>query len=171
MKLGDLEIAGIRQLFEDGKSVTDVLEMTAKNKKKLVQAQWDEIAAEAAETQQIQAEEAEVEETLMSEWEPIFKLVLGRMRMAGVPEPDVNRIFEKIKTELDLGSLEPDADKLYLYCIQKWGGGNLIGKTTERGNSGTYSMNAGASGTKASNDLLRSQVKSPIEANIFRPNG
>lgn len=166
MQLNEIEIAGIRRLFQDGQSLEEIQSQMPKNKSKLVAQLTEELEGEAYEAEQ----EQEIKADLLDEWEPVFEIAEGRMRRAGVPEPDINRIFNKLRTELNLEDLDPNPDQLYLYCIQQWGGGNLIGKKSEAGRGGVFSMNAAASGTKESNAALRSNVKSPIEANICRPN-
>ena len=100
-------------------------------------------------------------------WEETFTKVKGLMRRGGVPDDIVNRIMVKVKTELDLDALEPDAEKLYMYAIQKWGGGNLTKLDSIGGSTSIHAMNMGAAAPK----LEKSNVNAPIESNIFRPNG
>jgi len=151
LKLNAIEIAGIKQLCQQGKSVVEIQEEMPKNKANLV------IAA---------CEEFELSKEVVGGWDEAFQSVHAKMKAAGVQEDLINRIIAKTKEDLDLETLDPDPTALYIECIKRAQGGSLTKNMTEGGKSGVHSMNQAA----ATPQLYTTPQAQTVNRNIFRPN-
>lgn len=152
MKLNEVEIEGIKQKFQDGVSLEKLQEIMPNNKKNLIAELYDSLEH----TQ-------DVEKT----WESVFEETVARLVSGGIPEGKAYSMIEKAKNDIDLGEHVPDTDTLYIHCISNYNKQDLMKLRSESGKQQIHAMNMAAS----SNKTPKAKPNSPLEANIFKPNG